>query len=271
MSLIESLDPDTSFRHWIAADLRFYREKADLSLSQMGRIIGCTRHTVSNIEHARDGFNLNDHQAGRADAFFGLNHHFARLVRYSRSAHDPDWYTEHVGLEARASLIRIFELAVIPGLLQTPDYAHALLTAGRTPDIGDQVAKRMNRQKILTKPTPPELWVLLAQSVLTLPVGGPVMMRVQLGHLLEMGGLPNVTIRVVPDEEGAHQGLAGAFKLLTVNGKDVVYTEANGGGRLVQGASEIQTFARWYDRIGAQALSERSSRSLIERVMEAMK
>lgn len=271
MPAVESVDPDTSFRHWIASDLRFFRERAGLSLSQLGRILGCTRHTVSNIEHARPGFNLNDHQAARADAHFELNGHFTRLLRYGRSAHDPDWFVQHVDIEARATVIKIYELAVVPGLFQTPEYARALLTAGHAFDIDRQVALRMRRQELLDRPDPPELWVILSESVIDWPVGGPGVMRAQLARLLELGERPTVIIRVIPRSEGAHQGLAGAFKILSVEGDQTVYTEANGGGRLAQGASEVRAFATWYDRIGAQALSESSSRELIKRAMEAMR
>src|ERR1700754_3634006 len=119
MAPVESLDPDTSFKHWIASDLRFFRERAELSLTQMGLVMGCNRHTVSNIEHARDGWNMNEDQAKRLDAHFQLNGHFQRLVRYARTAHDPDWFAEYAKHEAKALVIRTYRLSLIPGLFQT--------------------------------------------------------------------------------------------------------------------------------------------------------
>lgn len=269
MAPVASLDPDTSFKHWIAADLRFYREGRGMSLAQMGSVMGCSRHTVSNIEHARDGWNLNEDQAAKLDAFLALNGHFGRLVRYARTAHDPDWFAEYAKYEAKALIVRTYRLSLMPGLLQTPEYARALLTSSRlVVDVEAAVEARMKRQEIITRPHPPLVWVLLDENVLYRPVGGRDVMREQLAHLWKATEFPHVTIRVVPQSAGFHLGLDGSFNSLTLANTELAFVEAPGGGRLIQGDKEIWEFGVRWDRIGACALPWKTSQGLLERAME---
>jgi transcriptional regulator with XRE-family HTH domain len=265
----EFLDPDSSMWDWIAADLRFWRLKHGLSGSQLGRIISCSRHTVSNLEAGR--FKLTDAQAAALDRYFDLNGHFQRMLKYAREGHSPDWFREHLEYEARARQLKIYELAVIPGLLQTEAYARYQFTEAGVRDIEGQVAARMARQEILARQSPPFVWVLLDEGVVDRPMGGPEVMREQLAKLLDLSALPHISIRVVPKTAGWHDGLAGAFKVMTVDTSDVVYTEANGGGRLALSTLEVEGFAVRYDKIGAKALPEGSSRALISKLMEAMR
>jgi transcriptional regulator with XRE-family HTH domain len=269
MPPIKYLDPDTSFKHWIASDLRFFREREELSLSQMGRIMGANRHTVSNIEHARDGWNMNEDHAKRLDVFLRLNDHFQRLVRYARTAHDPDWFVEYAMHEAKALAVRTYRLALMPGLLQTPEYARALLTeSGLVSDIDAAVDSRMERQEILTRQKPPLLWVLLDENVLHRPVGGTQVMRDQLTRLWETAESPHTTIRVVRQSSGFYLGLDGSFNSLTMANEELVFVEAPGGGRLIKDPTETREFGVRWDRIGASALPWDASRDLITEAME---
>jgi hypothetical protein len=263
----ELLDPDSSLWDWIAVDLRFWRHREGLSGSQMGRIMTCNRHTVSNMEAGR--YKLTDAQAKAIDEKFNLNCHFQRLLKFAREGHDPDWFREHLEYEAKARQLRIWELSWIPGLFQTEAYARAQFTLYGVKDIEGQVATRMARQGILSKDAPPFVWVLLDQAVISRPVGGPDVMQEQLAKLLELSTLHHVCIRVVPWSAGGHVGQDGAFKVMTVGASDVVYTEASMGGRLVQGTSEVEAFAIRHDQISAKALPEDLSRSLIKEMMEA--
>jgi transcriptional regulator with XRE-family HTH domain len=265
----ELLNPDASLWDWIAADLRFWRQKHGLSGSQMGQIMSCSRHTVSNLEAGR--FKLTDAQAAAVDHRFDLNNHFQRLLKYAREGHDPNWFREHLTYEAKARQHKISELSVIPGLLQTEAYMRYQFTEAGVRDVEGQVAARLARQKILTKESPPLVWVLLDEGAIDRPMGGPEVMREQLAWLLELSALHHMSVRVVPKTVGWHHGLQGSFKVMTVGASDVVYTEANGGGRLVLGTAEAEAFAIRYDKIGVKALPEDPSRSLIMEVMEAMK
>lgn len=269
MSPVESLNPDASFKHWIASDLRFYRERAGMSLAAFGQIVGCNRHAVSNYEHARDGWNLQEGHADKLDAYFELNGHFARLVRYARSAHDPDWFAEYARHETRALAIRLFRLSLVPGLLQTPEYARAVITASRmVDDVEAAVRERMLRKAVLERKNPPHVWIVMDESVLHRPIGGHEVMREQLGALLEATRARLVTVRVVPQSSDYYLGLGGSFNSLTMERGDLAFVEAPGGGRLIQDQTEIREFGLRWDRIGASALPWETSRDLIAKAME---
>jgi Domain of unknown function (DUF5753) len=135
-------------------------------------------------------------------------------------------------------------------------------------NIDERVAVRMKRQECLTRTPPPYLWVILDQGVLTQPVGSPEIMRQQLARLIEVSRMPNFSVRVVPQSEGAHVGRDGSFKLMTVDGAESAYIEASEEGRLVQDATDVRSFRRRFDRIGDHALPLRASIELIEQVME---
>jgi hypothetical protein len=267
MVLRESLDPDTSLLDWIAFDLYFHRMKEGLSCAQLGMILGVNRQAVSNMEAGR--VRLDEAKARRLDERWDLNDHFQRLLRYARAGHDSNWFKQHVLYEGRASELKMYESLIVHGLLQTPDYARAMLIAGQAvEDVDAAVAARMARQSILTKRNPPVLWVLLNQAVLMPVIGGKDVMRGQLRQLLEMSQLPNVIIRMIPWSTGAHVGLDGSFLLTTVEEGEVAYMEANGGGRLSVDAAEVRRYRIKFDRLGADALSRDESRNLIAGVME---
>jgi transcriptional regulator with XRE-family HTH domain len=269
MPPVESLDPDSSIWHWIAADLRFWREREGLSLSQMGAILNCTKATVSNLEHARPGFRLNGSQVSAADQHFQLNGHFRRLLQYAKAGHDADWFREHVTYEHRATAIRHFASLVVPGLLQTEQYARGWLALA-SHDVDGAVRARLERQEILRKPTAPDIWIMLDEAVLRRPMGGASTMAEQLGRLLEVSEMRTVSVRVVPFTAGGHLGLEGSFSLTTVTEGMVAYFEACGGGRLSTDRQEVAGFDVRFHRIGDLALPVDASRELIKSVREGL-
>jgi Helix-turn-helix. len=264
----ESPDPMMSLWAWLAHDLRFYRVRHKLSGEQFGRVIGVVRSTVSRMESGE--LKIDEEQAVKLDERFGMGGHFLRLLTFAKLGHDPDWFKDHVSYEARASMLKIYELSLIPGIFQTEAYARALMEDAGIEDLDEQLAARLSRQEILNRSPRPLIWVLLAESVLDWPVGGPEVMRAQLARLLELSDLNNLKIRVVPRTAGATIGLDGGFKVLSVQEGDVAYTEAHGGGRLILGTREVRRFGIRYDRIGVKALPEDSSRHKIKQVMEAI-
>lgn len=268
MTARENLDPDSSLWHWIACDLRFHREKHGLSGTQLGRLIGCVRSTVSNLEAGR--LKLADDQARLLDRHWDTGGHFLRLLKYARAGHDPDWFRQYAQYEARARAIKIYQGQVVPSLLQTEEYARAFLVAAGNKEIEEVVAARMTRQEVLDRPDPPLLWVLLDEAVLDRPVGGRRIMRDQLARFLELAQRPNISIRIVLRAAGAHVGLDGTFQVISLETRDVAYAGAIGGGRLIEGSDDARSLAVMYDRIGAKASSEDVSRDLIERRLEGI-
>jgi hypothetical protein len=154
------------------------------------------------------------------------------MLWYARLGHDPNWFKQHVGLESEASVIKVYEASVIPGLLQLPEYAHELLTAGGEPNVEELVAERMARQAILERDPPPLILVLLSENILRWNIGGSELMRKQLTHLLELSQRTKIGLRVVPRSAGAHPGLDGSFKIMTGAGGDVVRHVLEGPNRV---------------------------------------
>jgi transcriptional regulator with XRE-family HTH domain len=254
---------------WLAHDLRFYRLQRGLSGDAVAKLLNCARSSISRLENGEA--RLTERQAAVIDERWQTGGHFDRILWYARLGHDPNWFKQHVDIEAEASVIRVFEAVVVPGLLQMAEYAEALIAAAGVTNVDELVAERLGRQAILTRDAPPVFWVILTESVLDWPMGGPEVMRKQLAYLLELSERPNIGIRVVPRSAGAHFGVDGSFKIMTSPSGDVAYTESPGGGRLVPSALEVQSYVVRYDRIGLKALPEDLSRDLITQIMEAMK
>ena len=262
------VDPDSSLWAWLAYDLRFYREKYGLSQAAMGRIIRRSPTNLSNCEAGRR--RITDREAKLLDTHFTTGGHFERLIRYAQRGHDPSWFKQFTHLERVATMIKNYEILAIPGLLQTPEYARALIEVGDAPDPAGVLERRMARQEVLNDSPPPLLWALITESALEWPIGGPHVMRKQLSYLLEVSERANVSVRVIPKTTGAHPGFDGSFSIISGDVGDVAYTESPGGGRLVPSTTEVRSFTVCFDRLGQVALPAQPSRMMIEKAMEAL-
>jgi DNA-binding XRE family transcriptional regulator len=263
----DPLDPKISFWHFLAYYLRFTREKEGLSLTQWGQIIGAARSTVSNMEAGRH--KMQDDQVKLIDLKFGTGRLFELLLWYARAAHNPDWFRQYSHYEATANTIKIYHGQAIPGPMQTDDYTRALIQADGTRDLDVVLAERIARKRaILDREDPPFVWTLMDESVLAWPVGGPEIMKAQLRHLREMADLPRMIVRIIPTSSGAHLGIDGPFQVISMESRDVAYSGAQNGGRLIESPGEVKELATRFDRIGAKAASEDGSRTLIEQYLE---
>ncbi|GAA2157251.1 helix-turn-helix domain-containing protein [Actinomadura napierensis] len=263
-------DPKSSMWGLIAYYLRFCRLQRKLTGDLLGEVLGCSKSTVSRLETGV--LQLDADQALRLDQHWNTGGIFSFLVWYATLGHDPDWFRQYVDLEVKASVIKTWQVDLVPGLLQTPDYARAGLTTGNLSDVEAALEKRLARQTILERDNPPTFWFLLSQTLLELPCGGTKVMKAQLAHIIDLSHRPNIGVRVVPKSVGHHPGLDGAFMLMTLANPhmEVAYVEAPGGGRLASGTSEVASYALRYDQIGQHALPESLSRDLIRQIMEAM-
>jgi len=201
------------------------------------------------------------------------------LVQIAREARQKGWWHPYsavlvgayVGLEAAARGIRAYEQLLIPGLLQSEEYALALIRNARssdTPrDIDRRVHVRLARQSLLTQEDPIYLWAVIDEAALTRPVGGEAVMREQLRHLVEAQALPNVTLQVLPFTAGAHAAMDGAFAILDFPDPvdpDVVYVENATGGLFLEKEEELRKYHSIFDDIRSIALSPDESTKLIE-------
>lgn len=267
MNINEPPDPRSSMWAWIACSLRFHRMQRGLTGDAVAKLLHCARSSVSRLENGEA--KLEEKQAAILDQAWNTGDHFSIMVWYARQGHDPTWFKSFTDFEYRALMIHSYDGQLIPALFQTPRYARALLESGRNKDVDSDLAKRLARQRVLDDKTPPELWVLLSESAIDTPIGGSEVMREQLAHLIELSKRPNVVLRIVPKSAGAHEGLDGPFKIITVKQGEVGFVEAPNGGRLVLETAEVRGLKLRFDRIGAVALPVDSSRRLIEQLMES--
>jgi Domain of unknown function (DUF5753) len=157
--------------------------------------------------------------------------------------------------------------------VQTEDYARAVLSWGPLRgNVDDDVRARMDRQEILNRDSPPELWVLLAESAVRRRVGSAEIMRAQLKHLAELSRRPNITVQVVPDDADAYGGLSGGFAVATVEPSGgLVYLETGLRGMTIQDPTMIKSAGQMYEHLRAEALAKRPTYDLLAEAGETWK
>ncbi|MFC8623005.1 helix-turn-helix domain-containing protein [Streptomyces anulatus] len=186
----------------------------------------------------------------------------------------PNWSQAFIAYSARAAVIREYASHVVPGLLQTREYARALLSVGHSlrdaEHLEERLAARLDRQVRLTGPDRPDLWIILDEAALRRPVGGSAVMRAQLEKLLRMAEEPGITVQVLPFDQGEHGALGGSLTLLVMpDGTEVAYTEGAHHGQLSEEPDEVGRFVLTYDQLRAMALPPLMSLDLIRSVLEA--
>ncbi|MEO3973438.1 helix-turn-helix transcriptional regulator [Streptomyces sp. CAU 1734] len=267
MKHLKDLDPSASPLDYYGAELRRMRDEAKLSQPQLGSIIFCTGSLVGQIETAKKVPTRDFSE--RADAALGGNGHFSRLVGLVLRSQLPTWFQPYAEMEAKATYISSFQPQLVYGLLQTEEYARAVLGARGKDGLHAKVAARMERQRILHREHPPVIWVILSEAVLHQEIGGREVMRNQLSHLLSLRDLPSVQLQVLPFEAGAHTGLMGEFTVLRfADDPDILYTEDFVQGHMTANPDAIREGTLRYDHLQAAALSVEQSAALIARIME---
>ncbi|MCO6010835.1 helix-turn-helix transcriptional regulator [Actinoallomurus purpureus] len=258
-------DPDRNLWDLIAFDLRKQREERDISLAVVGEIIGRDRSLVAYVESGKT--KLQAKHAVKIDDAWRTGGLYTRLVRFAKLGHDISWLATHLELEASADELRSWNLGWMPGLFQTENYARAMFEAAGTEGAEAGTKARVERQQCLHRTPPPRVWAIIDEYVITQPVGSAEIMRDQLAHVIDLAKRPHIGVRVVPQSVGAHAGRDGSFKIMTVGGADSVYTIAPGGGRLIQDATETNSYRVWFDLIGDVALPKDASLDLLVQAM----
>jgi transcriptional regulator with XRE-family HTH domain len=201
-----------------------------------------------------------------------------RLLELCDDQHTPGWFQQHgprlpqqlmtlIDHENKAVSISGFESTLVPGLLQTGDYARALIREADTipvDEIDDRVAARLARQSLFSRDRPARFTFFIHEFVLRLPVGGPTVMADQLHHLWRMALRPYLTLRVVPAIRGAHAAINGSFRLMEfAEFKPVVYLESETSSLFLEKPIEIDAYQRILEALAETALEEGESRELI--------
>lgn len=230
-------------RMLLGSQLRRLREARGITREAAGYSIRASESKISRMELGRVSFKTRDVED--LLTLYGITDEQERasLLSLAREANVagwwhsysdvlPSWFPTYVGLEGAATLIRVYEVQFVHGLLQTEAYARAVVKRGMKGaseiDIDKRVSLRLERQKYLTEDGGPELHIVLDEAALRRPYGDREVMRGQLQHLIEVSQLPNVRLQVMPFGFGGHSGESGAFTLLSFpesDLSDVVYLE----------------------------------------------
>ncbi|MFV2172488.1 helix-turn-helix domain-containing protein [Actinomadura sp. LOL_016] len=265
----DPLDPKISMWHFLAFMMRFWREKMGLSLTQCGEIIGAARSTVSNLEAGRR--RPQDDQMRVLDERYGTGGLFQVLLWFARMAHDPDWGRQIDKYEEEAISIKTYHGQIVPLALQTDEYTWAYVKASKFKDLDAIMALRVAKKKAYWNKGDSLLtWTVIDENVLARPVGGKEVMKEQLAHLLELAALQHVSLRVVPFASGEYMGVDGAMQIIGLEDRDVAYSAAQNGGRLIETPREVRDLSVMFDRIGVNAASEEASREIIKQYLERL-
>ncbi|MFI5758644.1 helix-turn-helix domain-containing protein [Streptomyces sp. NPDC051569] len=265
----------------LSRQLQARRERAGLTRDQAGKLLRVTAATIRRMEMAEVGLKIPYIQMllpayGASDdeiaTFLQMADEAARPGWWQRF-HDvlPSWFGGHVSLEEAAKTIRSYEPHFVPGLLQTEEYARAVLTCGGVgrPDPARterQVALRLERQSLLTRDGAPVFWAVLDETVLRRPVGPPDIMRGQIDRLLAVTELPNVTLQIAEFAAGHHPGTYSPFVLFRFavpELPDMVYVEYLTGALYLDNAREVMEHMEAMDRMVAHAESARRTREIL--------
>jgi transcriptional regulator with XRE-family HTH domain len=275
MASSKGLEPAASPMHFFGAEVRRARLAAGMTLADLGAQVPCDASTVSRIEAGT--LSPTERFAEACDeAFPHMDGWFSRFYQDSRKWNGPypAWFRPFVEYEAKAKSLRTFEHSLVPGLLQTADYARAVLaTRPNTSEdkIEQLTAARLDRQVILERDSPPLLWAVIDEAVLRREVGGSKVMHDQLCHVADAAGRPNITVEVIPYGTGAHSGLLGAFVIADfADAPSIVYLETANGGQIVERPSAIEEDVLIFDSLRSDALPRRQSRDLIMEVAEGV-
>jgi transcriptional regulator with XRE-family HTH domain len=272
-------------RRRLALELRRLRESARLTCEEVAEHLECSASKISRMETGRVSVSPRDVR-DVLDLYRVPDEQREGLVQLARESRQKGWWhaysdamqphiATYVGLESAASETRIYEVSLIPGLLQTEDYARAVIRAGmmNSPreDIERRVALRMARQPAVTRDDPLKVWAVLDEAALRRCVGGPEVMRTQLEALLGQASLPSVQIQVIPFAAGAHPGMGRPFVILVFSDlvdTDVVYLEDLASALWVEDVAEVGRYNAFFNHLRATALSFDDSRALITSVLK---
>jgi Domain of unknown function (DUF5753)/Helix-turn-helix domain len=271
-------EPKSTIRSRELGDaLRLAMERANLNGRRTATLLDWSESRVSRLLTGQVG--ASEVEVSAFLAVCGVvGHERDRLLRLTREQASPGWLQRHgfqmpeqlrtlIDHENRSIEISQFEATVIPGLLQTGDYAHAMLQRSATvapEEVQDRVRARLGRQSVFSLERPPNFTFFLHESVLRLPVGGPEVMSEQLHKLLRLGVRSYISIRVVPIAIGAHPGMAGSCRLMEFSEfRPIAYVEEHTAGHFMEEPAEIAAYRRIFGSLATCALDEGQSRDLI--------
>jgi hypothetical protein len=280
-------DPSVSgfvLRLLLGAQFRRLREAAGITPERAGYEIRGSRSKISRMETGQVGFKARD--VTDLLTLYGVSdeRERSRFLDLTRRSGQPDWWAEYgdvlpdwfegyLGLESASSAIRSFEAQFVYGLFQTGDYARSVARLGHwaasEAENERRVQLRIRRQDLLARADPPWIWSVMDEAVLRRPVGGPAVMRAQLGRLVEVAGLSRVTVQVVPFARGGHAGASGSFSVLRFGERDlpdVVYVEQLTSAVYLEQRADVEHYLEVMDQLSGEALKPADTTRFIEQI-----
>ncbi len=254
-------------RRRLGTQLRRHRESAGFTIEQVAEHLGCSTSRISRLETGQIGSSPHDVRTMLA-LFRVAEPEAGELVEVAKETRQRGWWhrqsavltSEFVAYEQAAELIRSYEAQCVPGLLQTEDYARALLVNSGADDeqIESRLRVRMRRRGLLTQDDPVRFWCVIDEAALRRPVGGAATMRGQVDHLATMSELPNVTLQVLPLRVGAHAGMDGSFVLLRFphdSDPDTAFVTMPTGGVFQEKPVELSRYLWIFEKLSTMALT----------------
>jgi transcriptional regulator with XRE-family HTH domain len=261
------LDPSSSPRALLGAELRHAREKAGLSQEELGQRLFVSGSFIGQLEAGTR--RMQREYARLLDEVLGTGDFFQRHCGAAAKSKYPEHFAEAAEAEAQATAIREYAPLLIPGLLQTPAYTRAVCRAYQptAPEeqIEELVAARLERAGLLDDPTEPLLWAVIDEAALRRVTGGSRVMAEALRHIADLAKRGRAIVQVLPFDAGAHAAMQGAIKLMDfADAPPLVYFEGVGTGRLEDDPATVKEQRFRYQLLIASALSPGDSLALIE-------
>ncbi|MBT2398601.1 helix-turn-helix transcriptional regulator [Streptomyces sp. ISL-100] len=266
-------------RRRLGQELRRLRELKGMTAEEVAERLLVSQSKISRLENGRRSISQRDVR-DLCGVYDVEDHRIVdSLMQMAKDSRQQGWwhafgdipYSVYIGLETDAASLRVYDPQIVPGLLQTPQYAEALITGALPETAATDVEKRVNvrlrrQERILTAEQPLRLWAVIDEASLRRVVGDKQLMREQLEHLVEQSQLPHVTVQILPFDMGAHPGISGHYAILEfpdAADSSVVYIEGVTSDLYLEKANDVQKYSVMYEHLRAQALNVEASRQFI--------
>ncbi|MFH8715064.1 helix-turn-helix domain-containing protein [Streptomyces zaomyceticus] len=274
-------------RRRLGQELRKLREAKNMTAEQVAERLLVSQSKISRLENGRRSISQRDVRDLCGVYEVEDERMVDSLMQMAKDSRQQGWwhafgdipYSVYIGLETDAASLRVYESLIVPGLLQTREYAQAVIEGmwpEATPnEIDKRIQIRVKRQDRLSDPVNPlRFWAVIDEALLRRIVGNPQIMADQLRHLAELSEKPHVTLQVLPYDVGAHPGMYGKFAILEFQeamDASVVYLEGVTSDLYLEKAMDVQSYAVMYEHLRAKALSAEQSREFILNVADELK